>query len=140
MPETGSPVPPPSREIKWKATAHLVAESCRVPLPTTVRYRSRSPFTLQLTLHTPTGDVVWNLERDMLFTGTDKPTGIGEVHIRPAPYDQVVLRLGAPSACALITFERGHVLRWLSTSYTLVPAGTESDHIDWKPFLDVLAG
>ncbi|MFF7178247.1 SsgA family sporulation/cell division regulator [Streptomyces sp. NPDC008121] len=140
MPEAGSPVPPPSREIKWKATAHLIAESCRLPLKATVRYHSRSPYTVRLTLHTPTGDVVWNLDRDMLLAGTETPTGIGEVHIRPAPYDQIVLRLGAPSAAALIGFERRQLLRWLSTSYAFVPAGTESDHIDWQPFLDVLAG
>lgn len=140
MPRAGSPPPPPCREIKWNATAHVITDSVRLPLTATVRYRSRSPFIIQLALHTVSDEVVWSLDRDMLLAGTEAPTGIGEVHISPAPYDQVVLRLGAPSHTALISLERGQVLRWLNTAYAVVPAGTESSHIDWQPILDALAG
>ncbi|MGW3561670.1 SsgA family sporulation/cell division regulator [Streptomyces sp. NPDC000963] len=139
MSRPSSPVPPVCREITWKATAFLVTDSCRVPLGTTVRYRSRSPFVIELTLHTPTGDTVWQLDRDMFLAGTEGPVGIGDVHIRPAPYDQVVLRLGTPSHAALISLGRGPALRWLNTTYTVVPAGDESSHLDWRPLLDVLA-
>ncbi|RSS34165.1 SsgA family sporulation/cell division regulator [Streptomyces sp. WAC08241] len=139
MSRPSSAVPPACREITWKTTAFLVADSCRVPLGATARYRSRSPFVIELTLHTPTGETVWQLDRDMFLAGTEGPVGIGEVHIRPAPYDQVVLRLGAPSHAALISLGRGPVMRWLNTTYTLVPAGDESSHLDWRPLLDVLA-
>ncbi|MFE8935928.1 SsgA family sporulation/cell division regulator [Streptomyces sp. NPDC007872] len=139
MSRPGSAVPPVCREITWKTTAFLVTDSCRVPLGTTVRYRSRSPFVIELTLHTPTGDTVWQLDRDMFLAGTEGPVGIGDVHIRPAPYDQVVLRLGTPSHAALISLGRGPALRWLNTTYTVVPAGDESSHLDWRPLLDVLA-
>ncbi|MFE5733671.1 SsgA family sporulation/cell division regulator [Streptomyces sp. NPDC056528] len=139
MSRSRSSVPPLCREIKWTTTAFLVTDSCRVPLRATVRYRSRSPFVIELTLHTPTGDTVWQLDRDMLLAGTEGPVGIGEVHIRPAPYDQVVLRLGDPSHAALISLGRGPALRWLNTTYTVVPAGDESSHLDWRPLLDVLA-
>ncbi|MFJ5934177.1 SsgA family sporulation/cell division regulator [Streptomyces sp. NPDC003444] len=139
MSRSSSPVPPVCREIKWRTTAFLITDSCRVPLGATVRYRSRSPFVIELTLHTPAGETVWHLDRDMFLAGTEEPVGIGEVHIRPAPYDQVVLRLGDPSRAALIGLGRGPALRWLNTTYTVVPAGSESSHIDWRPLLDVLA-
>ncbi|MFF4169357.1 SsgA family sporulation/cell division regulator [Streptomyces sp. NPDC001744] len=140
MHRAGFPVPPPRREIKWNTTARLITDACRVPLGATVHYRSRSPFVVELALHTPSGEVVWRLDRDMLLAGTEAPTGLGEVHIRPAPYEQVVLRLGDPSHAALISLDRHHVLRWVTTSHSMVPVGTESSHIDWQPFLDVLAG
>ncbi|GGR18706.1 hypothetical protein GCM10010497_20950 [Streptomyces cinereoruber] len=138
MSRPSSPVPPACREIKWRTTAFLITDSCRVPLEATVRYRSRSPFVIALTLHTPTGDTVWHLDRDMFLAGTEKPVGIGEVRISPAPYDRLVLRLGDPAHAALISLGRGPALRWLNTTYTVVPAGTESSHIDWRPLLDVL--
>ncbi|WP_079144288.1 SsgA family sporulation/cell division regulator [Streptomyces agglomeratus] len=144
MSDAGSTAPPPCRELSWKTVICQVTDECPVTLDTTFRYRSDDPFTVRIDFHLPLGPtVVWHLDRDMLMAGTQSPTGIGDIHLRPAPgpgnTDRVLMRLSSPEGIAMVDVDRVPLTEWLGETYVLVPAGTESGHLDWKPFHDALA-
>ncbi|GGX09482.1 SsgA family sporulation/cell division regulator [Streptomyces chryseus] len=145
MSDAGSTAPPPCRELTWSTTTRQLTGVCPLSLATTFRYRPQEPFTARIDFRLPQAPTVtWCLDRDMLMAGTQSPTGIGDVRIGPAPSphhaDLVLLHLGTPEENATVSIERKPLVHWLHTTYAQVPAGSESEHLDWQPFRDALAG
>jgi hypothetical protein len=56
-----------------------------IPFPARLTYTQADPYAVRLHCHTgPATSVTWVLSRDTLRQGLDRPSGLGDVHIRPA--------------------------------------------------------
>jgi hypothetical protein len=77
--------------------------------------------------------VSWSFARELLFTGLDEPAGIGDVRVWPwnGPRgDFVALALSSPDGNALFEVPRSVLVRFLRRTYSAVPRGHETDHLD----------
>ncbi|MER5807881.1 SsgA family sporulation/cell division regulator [Streptomyces sp. NPDC002033] len=134
-------------DARWSTVAHQYLPHCDAPLlvPVTFGYRRSDPLRVRATFHCPQDDdVVWDLGRDLLATGTRTVSGGADLLVWPAegpePQRQVWLRLGPQHTHALLALDRTGLLAWLETTYALVPADSEGDHLDWTPIEQLLAG
>ncbi|MFG2621251.1 SsgA family sporulation/cell division regulator [Streptomyces sp. NPDC048507] len=134
-------------DARWSTVARQYLPHCETPLlvPVTFGYRRSDPLRVRAAFHCPQNDdVVWDLGRDLLAAGTRSASGGGDVLVWPADgtesQPQVWLRLGPQHTHALLALDRTRLLAWLDTTYALVPADSEEDHLDWRPIELLLAG
>ncbi|KJK58135.1 SsgA family sporulation/cell division regulator [Saccharothrix sp. ST-888] len=85
-------------------------------------------------------EVEWVFARELLAAGLDLPSGVGDVHIRPAPGQHTMVELRAPEGIALLRFDSGDLRRFLRHSYSAVPEGEEFHHLDPDRALAELLG
>jgi hypothetical protein len=95
------------------------------------RYRSVDPFAVQLRLSVGRFQhVSWTFSRDLLIAGTSRPSGIGDVRIRPAE-DSVLIELRSTTdAHALLLADRLPIAQFLGHTVSIVPVGSEIEHYD----------
>ncbi len=74
--------------------------------------------------------VCWYFSRDLLNEGRHAPTGSGDVTVRPGPAGEVLITLRTPSGRAVLSAPDDAVTAFLAEAFTLVPAGSEPDHLD----------
>ncbi|MDH6118932.1 SsgA family sporulation/cell division regulator [Kitasatospora sp. GAS204B] len=74
--------------------------------------------------------VCWYFSRDLLDEGRHAPAGSGDVNIRPGSAGDVLITLRTPSGRAVLSAPGDAVTAFLVEVFTLVPAGSESDHLD----------
>ncbi|MDH6121495.1 SsgA family sporulation/cell division regulator [Kitasatospora sp. GAS204B] len=131
-----------SATVEHTVHARLILSGhCSTGLGAELRYRADDPLAVRMAFPSeyslderldprPGAEVVWVFARQLLATGLNLPTGLGDVHIRPSrgPYTMVELR--APEGIALLRFEAGDLRRFLSASYRCVPDGAEARHLD----------
>ncbi|MFF8773453.1 SsgA family sporulation/cell division regulator [Kitasatospora sp. NPDC015120] len=85
-------------------------------------------------------DIVWVFARPLLAAGLEVPTGIGDVHVRPALGRRTVVELRAPEGTAMVQFDTADLRRFLWRSRLLVPEGEEHLHLDADRALAQLLG
>lgn len=130
-----APLPAP-RVLTQPMAMELLTPDVAVPIDTTVGYDSRDPHALSIAFHLPGEDpVVWCVDREMVLTGSLRPTGDGEVRLGPAPDGGLLLRLGPAGQRAVVRCEQEALGRFVRDTLALVPQGTEERHIDWGPLL-----
>ena len=85
--------------------------------------------------------------RDLLATGMTDREGPGDVTVWPSPGstpdlpgEVLNLELSSPFGHAHFEAPIGRVSDFLQRTYMLVPAGEESEHIDFEAGLDALLG
>ncbi|MFJ4184016.1 SsgA family sporulation/cell division regulator [Kitasatospora sp. NPDC089509] len=108
-----------------------------VPIEAQLRFDASLPYAACLAFPlTPcrcTGDtarVCWYFSRELLNEGRLTPVGSGDVQVRPGPAGEVLITLRGPVGRAVVSAPEELVTAFLSDSFTLVPAGSESEHLD----------
>ncbi|MFF3073386.1 SsgA family sporulation/cell division regulator [Kitasatospora sp. NPDC057904] len=75
-------------------------------------------------------ELCWYFGRDLLNEGRHAPAGSGDVRVRPGPAGEVLISLHGPDGHAVLSAPQGAVAGFLADAFTLVPAGSEGDHLD----------
>jgi sporulation and cell division protein SsgA len=119
---------------------HIVmSDDVCVTLPLRFIYRMSDPYVVTLEFPSESADrppVVWELSRELLWEGIQRPAGPGNVRIWPPRSrlgdGQLSILLKGAGDSALLEIPYSTMRTWLvSDSLTLVPLGTESRLIDW---------
>ncbi|RKT09466.1 sporulation and cell division protein SsgA [Streptomyces sp. 1114.5] len=76
------------------------------------------------------GELCWYFSRDLLNEGRHAPAGCGDVKVRPGPAGEVLITLRSPDGQSVLSAPEDVVTAFLVDSFTLVPAGSEADHLD----------
>ncbi|MFJ8542333.1 SsgA family sporulation/cell division regulator [Streptomyces sp. NPDC093586] len=126
-------------------TAHVSAPKAPpLPVPAELQYGITDPYAVRLSLGSSTGPpVTWSFARELLTEGLRRPTGPGDVLVIPGhchrPHSlRIVLR--NPAGTALVEIADTEVTAFLQQAFALVPAGTESDHLDIDGAITALMG
>jgi hypothetical protein len=108
-----------------------------IPFPARLSYTQADPYAVRLHCRTgPAATVTWVLSRDTLRDGLDRASGLGDVHIRPAPgpgpdgQGSVLITLGSGRDTAVLRGETAEIQRFLQLSTAVVAPGTEHLHLD----------
>jgi Streptomyces sporulation and cell division protein, SsgA len=128
---------PRTGRLHLDQTIHLVVGTTEA-LPVTVRftYDAADPLAVRMDF-TGCADVLgpWVFARDLLYAGLRGSSGIGHVRVWPDRR-----RRGAGSVRILLSDTEGTAMlrvpgapfeEWLTKTYSVVPAGTEGDHLYW---------
>ncbi|MFG3205175.1 SsgA family sporulation/cell division regulator [Streptomyces sp. NPDC048192] len=128
---------PRTGRLHLDQTIHLVVSATQA-LPVAVRftYDAADPLAVRMDF-TDGADVLapWLFARDLLYAGLRGLSGIGHVRVWPERP-----RRGAGSVRILLSDTEGTAMlrvpaapfeEWLSKTYSVVPAGTEGDHLYW---------
>ncbi|MER6977259.1 SsgA family sporulation/cell division regulator [Streptomyces carpinensis] len=102
-------------------------------------YRSDAPYEVRLDLLlTEDVQVTWVVGRDLLNAGTEHRSGEGHFKVWPSrglgDRSLLYLRMERPQGRATFAADLETVRKWLCDTYTLVPAGTETELLDWAAF------
>jgi hypothetical protein len=110
-----------------------------IPFPARLTYTQADPYAVRLHCRTgPAATVTWVLSRDTLRHGLARPSGLGDVHVRPAPgpgpgpdgQGFVLITLGSGRDTAVLRGDAAEIQRFLLLSAAVVPPGTEHLHLD----------
>ncbi|MFF7191948.1 SsgA family sporulation/cell division regulator [Streptomyces sp. NPDC008222] len=126
---------------------HIVmGDDVCLTLPLRFIYRMSNPYVVSLEFPSESDDrppVIWELSRELLWEGIQRPAGLGDVRLWPSRsrlgggHLSILLKGAGDSALLEIPFSTIHT--WLvSDSLTLIPLGTESRLIDWDAVLQRL--
>ncbi|MFC9731922.1 SsgA family sporulation/cell division regulator [Streptomyces roseolus] len=130
-----APLPAP-RSFTQPMAMELLTSDAAVPIDTTVGYDSRTPHALTITFHLLGEEpVVWCFDREMILTGSLRPTGDGEIRLRPDTDGGLLLLLGPSGQRAVVKCDQEALCRFVRETFVLVPQGTEDRHLDWGPLL-----
>lgn len=110
---------------------HILWSSIRLPIRATFHYDPDDPLTVSVCLHPPESPaVIWVISRDLLYEGTQGPTGIGDVRLWPSltyARSVVYMRLESRGMAALFEVSLPKLEGWLLSTFNLVPPDTELD-------------
>ncbi|WP_261800902.1 SsgA family sporulation/cell division regulator [Streptomyces sp. PBH53] len=126
-------------------TAHVSARKrTPSPLPAELRYGSTDPYAVRLSLGPSTGTpVTWVFARELLAEGLQRSAGPGDVQVIPwqcgTPHS-IRIVLNNANGTALVELAAAEVAAFLRQTFTLVPPGTESDHLDLDGAITALTG
>ncbi|WP_409474432.1 SsgA family sporulation/cell division regulator [Streptomyces sp. HC307] len=114
----------------------------RIAVPTRLSYEAHDPFAVHIVFHPGTDrSVIWILARDLLVEGLFRPSGQGDVRVRPKGSGsdaELHLALSSPHGAARLTAPLPEVAQWLERTFCVVPAGHEADGLDWDAELSRL--
>jgi hypothetical protein len=120
----------------------MVPEHGAVPLVASVDYCADDPYAIKMAFHVGTDEPVeWIFARELLAQGLEGPAGEGDVKVWPeVAEDSDILNLALSSPFGEAHFEasRSAVTEFVKSSYRIIPAGSESDFIDFDSELDDL--
>jgi hypothetical protein len=126
----------------------VVSDDTKVPLRATLSYDLSDPFAVRVMFHTaPHEHVEWVFARELLYLGSIRHTGDGDVRVWPACEDDgndagetMLLALSSPYGRALFEMPLADVVDFLGHTYSAAPAGDESNLIDVDEELRTLLG
>ncbi|MFB7908315.1 SsgA family sporulation/cell division regulator [Kitasatospora sp. NPDC056076] len=107
-----------------------------VPVDVELRFDVGLPYAACLAFLLPSAGAdgrpehCWYFSRDLLNEGRHCPAGEGDVRVRPGPVGAVLITLHGLDGRVLLSAPQDAVAAFLADSFTLVPAGSESDHLD----------
>lgn len=142
-----SPRPTPSRSVSTDLDIDLIVTGGgTVPVLASMRYDSTDPYAVHIGFCTGDDDsdvVEWTFARQLLADGVTRPVGEGDVQVGPSPgagRAVVALSLSSPSGQARFELPLGDLVQFLTRTYTVVPTGTEGEHVDLDAELALLLG
>jgi hypothetical protein len=125
-----------------------------VPLMAGLHYASADPYAIRMAFHVGTGEPVeWTLSRDLLAAALVSPQGTGDLRAWPsaAPEDPAAagarqgiaagllhLEMSSPFGHARFQASAAAIAGFLQKTYAIVPAGRESDFLDFDDELTEL--
>jgi hypothetical protein len=127
-------------------------EQTVVPLMAGLHYASADPYAIRMAFHVGTGEPVeWTMSRDLLAGALVSPQGIGDVRAWPsaAPGGPaggageraaglLHLEMSSPFGHARFQASAAAVAAFLQQAYAIVPAGRETDFLDFDAELTEL--
>lgn len=104
------------------------------PVVTRWVYRMDDPFAVTLAIQTR-GDrcVEWVLARELLVSGLQAPTGLGDVRVRPAQMDEwdvTLIEIRSPDGQAILELDRDLLTQFVEATIEAVPLGSETAVVD----------
>ncbi|GAB3763048.1 hypothetical protein FB382_001316 [Nocardioides ginsengisegetis] len=144
---TQQPVPqqPMSQALSQELTLHCLDGRGRsLELAASFGYDPRDPYAVWITFPNPAGDVRWAMSRSTLRRGMTDPAGQGDLQAWPSIDEDgravVVLEFQSPDGRLVAQAHTDAVHQFLTRSLALVPAGTESEHLDLDGLVAALLG
>lgn len=130
----------PSSRTRVVGQAAIAGSADLVPVNVTLEYTARDPYTVVALLKRRDRVTEWVFARELLTDGRLGAEGPGgDVTVSPAANDsEIRIELSSPFGQAVIWLDADAVTRFLEETYRLVPAGTESRHINWPRELTAL--
>lgn len=120
-----------------------ISPGTTVPVRTRFRYDPADAFAVRLDFaYGHASAATWVLARELLAEGLYRTSGEGDVLLRPPCRCRQRATLGIYldfwRTPAVLEAEAAPVRDWLVSTFRLVPAGTEGDHINWDRTLEYL--
>jgi hypothetical protein len=111
-----------------------------LPVPASFSYSREDPYAIHVAFHVGEGkSVEWTFARDLLSRGIAEREGIGDVRVWPSAgsADRApgsVLNIGVQSPFGEAHFEASanEISDFVRRTCQIVPAGEESDHLDFE--------
>ncbi|MFF3322036.1 SsgA family sporulation/cell division regulator [Streptomyces sp. NPDC002889] len=104
-----------------------------IAVPARLIYRTADPYAVHITFHIDSEHpVVWSFARELLVEGVFRPSGHGDVRIRPTKTDGrcvILMTLSSPDGEALLEAPSALVSAWLERTLRVVPPGTEPQRL-----------
>ncbi len=116
----------------------VVPQQTIVPLVASLYYSSEDPYAIRIAFHVGLDDPVeWIFARDLLAAGVQAREGLGDVTVWPsddtgggAPGQVLNIELSSPFGRAHFEAPHGEVADFPERTFAVVPAGTETSHVD----------
>jgi len=113
---------------------HLViAGQPGVPMSAELRYDSTDPYAVHATFRADDSEVTWVLSRELLMTGLQAASGIGDVRVQPceeSPESVVLIQLSSPDGVAILAAGSAELRGFLLRTCDQVPPGAEPAFLD----------
>jgi hypothetical protein len=139
--------PRPSRIQVEVSLSLVVPEGSALPVQASLRYEPADPYAVHVVFHgggdEPGSEVSWSFARQLLVDGLTEPAGMGDVRVWPWHGGEgpvAALALSSPDGHALFEVPRKSLETFLASTYTQVPLGGESAHLDLDATLANLLG
>ncbi|MFK0252519.1 SsgA family sporulation/cell division regulator [Streptomyces sp. NPDC090445] len=121
--------------IEQAVQARLVATAPKVEtVPVTLCYDRADPFAVRMAFPAPATlegvEVSWTFGRELLESGLDRPTGYGDVRVRPYDVDRTTIEFHAPEGVAIVLMATAELHRFLERVAEIVPPGLEHLYLD----------
>ncbi|AUG78638.1 SsgA family sporulation/cell division regulator [Kitasatospora sp. MMS16-BH015] len=115
--------------VQGQVVMHLVVSNeLSFRLLVDLEYDPADPFAVRVTFHLP-GDapVAWVFARELLLDGISRPTGEGDVHVRPVGGElaDVLIVLRSPEGEARLRSAAPPLIAFLTRTDRMVPMGQE---------------
>lgn len=132
-----------SSDVTQDVTMECVdVEGQAMTLAAELGFSPADPYAVTATFRTTGGDVIWTFARELLSRGLTAPAGDGDVHVWPcldaSGRAVVIIELSSPDGELLVQAATQDVYDFVNRTLTVVPHGTESDHIDVDQLIDQL--
>ena len=118
----------------------VVPEHGAVPLVASLDYAANDPYAIKMAFHVGADEPVeWIFGRELLAAGLEAPVGEGDVQVWPDDTegsDILNIALSSPFGEAHFEAPLSDTAEFLKSTYGIVPAGTESDFVDFEGELD----
>lgn len=113
---------------------HLViAGQPGVPMTAELRYETSDPYAVQATFRADDSQVTWVLARELLMTGLQAVSGIGDVQVMPSdehPETVVLIKLSSPDGVAVLAANAADLRGFLLRTCDQVPPGAEAEFLE----------
>ncbi|MFE9256693.1 SsgA family sporulation/cell division regulator [Streptomyces sp. NPDC006879] len=121
--------------IEQAVQARLVAAAPKVrTVTTTLRYDRTDPYAVEMVFPAPATlegiELTWTFSRELLLEGLTRPTGMGDVRVRPYSRTRTVVEFHAPEGVAVVLITSAQLRLFLDRISHLVPRGREQLHLD----------
>ncbi|MGW0363901.1 SsgA family sporulation/cell division regulator [Streptomyces sp. NPDC002990] len=121
--------------IEQAVQARLIAAAPKVEtVPVTLGYDRADPFAVRMAFPAPATlegvEVSWTFARELLESGLDRPSGDGDVRVRPYDGDRTTIEFHAPEGVAIVLMATAELYRFLERASTVVPPGLEHLYLD----------
>jgi hypothetical protein len=95
-------------------------------------YQASDPYAVSAVFADHDGAVHWVFARDLLADGLHRPTGEGDVRVRPSARDKglVEVRLSPPHATSCLGLPAAGIAEFVRASHALVPPGREAECLE----------
>ncbi len=112
----------------------VVPEHGAVPLVASLDYCADDPYAIKMAFHVGADEPVeWIFARELLAEGLKAAVGEGDVRVWPdesGDADILNITLSSPFGEAHFEAPRSATAEFLRSTYGIIPAGSESGHID----------
>ncbi|WP_328605771.1 SsgA family sporulation/cell division regulator [Amycolatopsis sp. NBC_00345] len=124
-------------------TQFVLLNESTTPVLSRLSYHAAEPFAVTVAFRTERGRwIEWTFARDLLVTGLNEPSGLGDVRVRPDLSEDeamLTLEIESPDGYASFELEREDVQTFLDSSYELVPLGVESESFDVDALIEEIS-
>ncbi|HEY2060827.1 MAG TPA: SsgA family sporulation/cell division regulator [Amycolatopsis sp.] len=124
-------------------TQFVLLNESTTPVLSRLSYHAAEPFAVTVAFRTERGRwIEWTFARDLLVTGLDDPSGLGDVRVRPDLSEDeamLTLEIESPDGYASFELEREDIQTFLDSSYELVPLGEESESFDVDALIEEIS-